>query len=121
MLGPVARGLAAGAAGTTVLNAVTHLDVLWRCRPPSGMPERVVAAIAERLGGGVPGRGAVRDHRRTALGALGGIGTGLGVGVLASVARAAGVRFPGPAGAAYGGVGVPACIRDARRAVAALS
>jgi uncharacterized membrane protein len=104
MLGPVARGLAAGAAGTTVLNAVTHLDVAWRGRPPSATPERVVDAIAERLGGSVPGRGAVRDHRRTALGALGGLGTGLGVGVLASVARAAGVRFPGPAGAVVTGL-----------------
>ena len=103
MTGVVARGLAAGAVGTTVLNAVTHLDVLWRGRAPSGTPERVVDALAGRLAGGVPGHGAVREHRRTALGALSGIGTGLGVGVLASVARAAGVRFSGPAGAVVTG------------------
>ncbi len=103
MLGSVARGLAAGAAGTTALDAVTHLDALWRGRAPSPAPERVVDAIAARLGRGLPGRGAVRAHRRAALGALGGLGTGLGVGVLASVTRASGVRFPGPVGAVVTG------------------
>jgi uncharacterized membrane protein len=103
MTGSVARGLAAGAAGTAVLDAVTYLDVLWRGRAVSGTRERVVDALAGRTGREVPGRGAVRAHRRTALGALSGIGTGLAAGVLASVVRAAGVRFPGPVGAVVTG------------------
>ncbi|MGY1715837.1 hypothetical protein ACI78R_15350 [Geodermatophilus sp. SYSU D01106] len=103
MISSLARGLVAGAAGTTVLNAVTYADVLWRGRAPSETPEQVVDALAGRLAGGLPGRGAVREHRRTALGALSGIGTGLGVGVLASVLRSAGVRFSGPTGAVVAG------------------
>jgi uncharacterized membrane protein len=97
MTGSVARGLAAGAVGSTVLHAVTYLDVLWRGRAPSEVPERVVEELAARAGRELPG------PRRTALGALAGIGTGLGVGVLASAARSAGARFSGPAGAVVTG------------------
>jgi hypothetical protein len=97
VIGTLARGLVAGAAGTTALNAVTHLDVLWRGRAPSETPGRVVDALAAAAGT------RVRGHRRTALGALSGIGTGLGIGVLASAARAAGVRFPAPVGAVVTG------------------
>jgi hypothetical protein len=97
MTGSVARGLAAGAVGTTVLHAVTYLDVLWRGRALSEVPERVVGALASRAGRDLAG------PRRTALGALAGIGTGLGVGVLASAARSSGARFSGPAGAVVTG------------------
>jgi hypothetical protein len=96
--GILARGLAAGAVGTTVVDAVTHLDALWRGRPPGAAPERVVEAVAARLG-----RKAPDGHRRTALGALLGIGTGLGTGVLTSAARSSGARFSGPAGAVVTG------------------
>ncbi len=98
MPGILARGLAAGAVGTTVVDAVTHLDALWRGRPPGAAPERVVEAVAARLG-----RKAPDGHRRTALGALLGIGTGLGTGVLTSAARSSGARFSGPAGAVVTG------------------
>ncbi len=98
MPGTFARGLAAGAAGTTVLNAVTHLDMVLRGRPASTTPERTVDALAATAGVEVPGRGRVREDRRTALGALAGIGTGLATGVLASAARSAGIRFPGAVG-----------------------
>ena len=98
MPGILARGLAAGAVGTTVLDAVGQLDVLWRGRPPGTTPQRVVDALLARAG-----RGAVAGNRRAALGALGGIATGLGVGVLASAGRSAGARFPGPAGAVLTG------------------
>ncbi len=108
MPGILARGLAAGAVGTTVLDAVSHLDVLWRGRSARTTPERVVGALAARLGRDVPGAGTVREHRRTALGALGHVATGLGVGVLASAGRSAGVRFSGPAGALVTGAVVMA-------------
>ncbi|MGY1712565.1 hypothetical protein ACI8AC_23950 [Geodermatophilus sp. SYSU D00758] len=102
MLGSLARGLAAGAAGTTVLTAVTHLDVLLRGRPSSDLPGRVVEAAAAAAGQDLPGQGE-REERRDALGALAGTATGLGVGVLASAARSAGVRLPAPLGAAAAG------------------
>ena len=63
------------------------------------MPEQLIDAIADAIGTGIPGRGQVRDARRTALGALVGIGNGPAVGVLASLARSAGVRVPGRVGA----------------------
>jgi hypothetical protein len=99
MPGTLARGLAAGAAGTTVLNAVTYLDMALRGRPASTTPERTVDALASAAGVAVPGRGRSRADRRTALGALAGIGTGLATGVLASAARSAGIRLPGAVGA----------------------
>jgi hypothetical protein len=43
MLG-VLHGAAAGAAGTTALNAVTYLDMLIRARPESTTPGQVVDA-----------------------------------------------------------------------------
>ncbi|RBY90613.1 hypothetical protein [Blastococcus sp. TF02A-26] len=103
MPGTLSRGLVAGAAGTTVLNAVTYLDMVLRGRPASTTPERTVDAIASATGVEVPGRGQVRESRRTALGALAGIGTGLGTGVLASAARSAGIRLSGPVGAVVTG------------------
>ena len=103
MTGTLARGLIAGAAGTAALNAVSHLDMALRGRPASTMPEQTVDALADALGTEVPGRGAVRDARRTALGALAGLVNGLGVGVVSSVVRTAGVRMPFPVGAVVKG------------------
>jgi uncharacterized membrane protein len=103
MTGSFVRGLAAGAAGTTALNVVGYLDMGLRGRPASDVPERVVDALAAQIGHEVPGSRAVRDSRRTALGALAGIANGLGVGVLASAVRSYGVRFPAPVGAAVTG------------------
>ena len=70
-----------------------------RGRPASTTPERTVDALAAAAGLELPGRGRVREHRRAALGALAGIGTGLATGVLASTARSAGIRLPGAIGA----------------------
>ncbi|MCZ2818586.1 hypothetical protein [Modestobacter sp. VKM Ac-2984] len=103
MTGTFARGLLAGAAGTTALNAVTYVDMLRRGRPASSVPDRTAAALASAAGVDVPGRGAAREARTSGLGALLGIGNGLGVGLLASLARAGGVRMPGPVGAVVTG------------------
>ncbi len=99
MTGSFTRGLAAGAAGTTVLNAVTYLDMAVRGRSASSTPEKTIDALADATGRKVPGTKDEKDNRRTALGALAGIGNGVAVGVLASLARTAGVRLPGPVGA----------------------
>jgi hypothetical protein len=75
MAGWIKRGLMAGAAGTTARSAVTLLDRALRGRPEDRTPEQ----------------------------ALAGIGSGLGVGVVMSGLRTAGLRLPGPLGAAASG------------------
>jgi hypothetical protein len=87
-------GAAAGAAGTTALNAVTYLDMAIRGRPASSAPEDGVETITGKLGIEVPGDQETRQHRTTGLGALLGIATGVGVGTVLGVARAAGWRPP---------------------------
>jgi hypothetical protein len=104
MTGSFARGLLAGAAGTTALHAATYLDLTVRGRPASSLPGQAVDVLAARAGRPIPGRGRAREFRRTALGALAGIGNGLAVGVLASVTRSAGLRFSAPLGAVVTGV-----------------
>jgi hypothetical protein len=94
MLRAILRGAAAGAAGTTALNAVTYLDMAWRGRPASSTPERTVETLADRAGQRIPGEGGTRDSRLTALGSLTGIATGVGIGVAGALLRAAGLRLP---------------------------
>ena len=95
-MGVIGRGLAAGAVGVTALNTVSWLDMAVRARAASDTPQQVVDAVAERLGQSVPGSRGERANRRSALGSLVGIASGLAVGVGASAARAAGIRLPGP-------------------------
>jgi uncharacterized membrane protein len=103
MTGTFARGLIAGAAGTAALHAVTYLDMAVRGRPASTVPEQLVDAVADATGSTVPGRGPARDARRRGLGELGGIANGVGLGVVFSLARSAGVRLPFPVGAVVKG------------------
>ena len=117
MTGSFARGLAAGAAGTTVLNAVTYLDMAVRGRGASSTPEQTVDAIADAAGTEIPGSKSERDNRRTALGALSGIGNGVAVGVLASLARAGGVRLPSTIGAVANGAAAMALTDGATTAL----
>lgn len=96
----LARGLvtgaAAGAAGTTGLNAVTYLDMVLRARPASSTPADTVERLMEKTPLEVPGEGETRENRVSALGALTGIAAGLGTGAVLGVARAGGWRA-GPA------------------------
>ena len=93
MTSSLGRGLAAGAVGTSLLNLASYLDMALTDRPASSAPAETVAAAADGLGLDLPDG----QNARSALGALGGIGAGLAVGVLASSARALGVRLSGPA------------------------
>jgi uncharacterized membrane protein len=88
------RGAAAGAAGTTALDAVTYLDMVVRGRPASDTPVRVVRRLADRAGVDPPGNRTQRANRFAGLGPLAGIATGVGVGALAGLLRSAGVRLP---------------------------
>jgi hypothetical protein len=85
-------GAAAGAAGTTALNAVTYLDMVARGRPASSTPEDTVEALSDVVHVPVPGEGDARESRVTALGALTGLVAGVGIGAVLGAARAAGWR-----------------------------
>ena len=92
----VAAGLAAGAAGTTALNAVTYLDMAARGRSTSSAPEDVVEKLAGRAGVEIPGDDDTRANRLAGLGPLAGMVTGVGVGAALGAAMSLGIRPPTP-------------------------
>ena len=91
-LGWVLRGAAAGAAGTTALNAVTYLDMAGRGRPSSSTPELTVEALAAKVHVPIPGDEPKRHNRVAGLGPLTGLAAGVGIGVLTGLVRATGFR-----------------------------
>jgi hypothetical protein len=86
------RGAAAGAAGSTALNAVTYLDMTVRGRGSSSTPERTVETLAEKAHLPIPGDDETRQNRVQGLGPLTGLVAGVGVGVVVGLVRAAGFR-----------------------------
>lgn len=90
--GWVLRGAAAGAAGSTALNAVTYLDMATRGRGTSSTPEDTVEKLAGKVHLPIPGDDQTRQNRLQGLGPLTGLGAGVGVGVLVGLVRAAGFR-----------------------------
>jgi hypothetical protein len=105
-LGWALRGAAAGAAGTTALNAVTYLDMVGRGRGTSSTPERTVETLAEKAHLQIPGDEEKRSNRVQGLGPLTGLVAGIGVGALVGLARAAGFRSRPLVGTALTTVGV---------------
>ena len=99
MLRSVLRGAAAGAAGTTALNAVTYLDMAVRARPASSKPQDTVEKVTKNAHLDVPGEGESRDNRVSAIGALTGLATGVAVGAGYGLGRGLGFRPPVLAGA----------------------
>lgn len=93
------RGAAAGAAGTTALNAVTYLDMAVRARPASSTPQQSVEVMAQKLGHPVPGEGERHENRLAGLGPLNGIAVGVGIGAVAGLLRPVLARLPLPVGA----------------------
>jgi uncharacterized membrane protein len=91
----ILKGVVAGAAGTTVLNAVGYADMAVRGRPASSTPEQVVEQLARRSGLTIPGAGQERQSRLEGLGALTGMAAGVGVGAAAGLVPGA-VRRLGP-------------------------
>jgi hypothetical protein len=92
------RGAAAGAAGSTALNAVTYLDMAVRGRGTSSTPEDTVEKLAATAHVPIPGEGETRRNRVRGLGPLMGLVAGIGVGVLGGLARASGYRSAKPVG-----------------------
>ncbi|WNV75423.1 hypothetical protein [Geodermatophilus sp. DSM 44513] len=86
------RGAAAGAAGTTALNAVTYLDMVVRGRGTSSTPEQTVEVLAQRAHLPIPGDDDTRANRVQGLGPITGLVAGVGVGVVVGLVRAAGYR-----------------------------
>ena len=86
------RGAAAGAAGTTALNAVSYLDMVVRGRGASSTPERTVEALAQKAHVQIPGDDEKRSNRVQGLGPITGLAAGVGVGVVVGLVRAAGYR-----------------------------
>lgn len=80
----VVYGMAAGAAGTAVLNATTYADMAIRARPPSDLPKNMVKELARRAGVAPP-----EGPRETAFGALLGYLDGFGAGALFGMLRPA--------------------------------
>lgn len=105
MLRDVLRGAAAGAAGTTALNAVAYLDMAVRGRPESETPKKTAEALAGKANVAIPGEGDVADNRASALGALSGIVAGISVGAALGLVRGLGVRLPSWAAATVASVG----------------
>ena len=94
MLMSILKGAAAGAAGTTALNATTYLDMTVRARPTSSTPEDTVEKLAEVSHLKIPGTGEDRDNRVAGLGPLSGIATGVAIGALLGFTRSLGWRPP---------------------------
>lgn len=88
-------GLLAGAAGTTLLDAVSYLDMAVRGRSASSLPAQDVEKLAERAGVSF-GDGEAADARKSALGALLGYATGAGIGVLYGFVGPVAGRLPRP-------------------------
>jgi drug/metabolite transporter (DMT)-like permease len=100
------HGIAAGAAGTTALNLVTYLDMALRGRPQSTTPEQTVRKAEQAAHLPLASDGPDSDtaeNRRSGLGALLGIATGLGSGLSYALVRPHLRRIPLPlAGVAAG-------------------
>jgi drug/metabolite transporter (DMT)-like permease len=100
MTNRVLAGLAAGAAGTTALNAVTYLDMALLARPASSTPEETVRKTEELAHLSLSAKGGPNSeeaaNRRSGLGALMGIAAGLGTGAMYAVARPHLQRVPLP-------------------------
>lgn len=95
----VLAGVAAGAAGTTVLNTVTYLDMALSARPASSTPQDTVRKAENLIGVSLARAGADSEeasNRRAGIGALLGIAAGLGTGAVYGIARPRMRRVPPP-------------------------
>ncbi|KUN88267.1 hypothetical protein AQJ66_07925 [Streptomyces bungoensis] len=93
MFRSIVRGCAAGAAGTTALNAVSYADMALRGRSPSSAPEDVVDKVTTAVGHRVPDS-EERGNRLSGLGALSGITVGVATGAAVALLHRAGLRPP---------------------------
>lgn len=88
------NGAAAGAAGTTALNAVAYLDMAVRGRPTSKAPEDAVEKLSDKADISIAGDKESRANRIAGLGPLAGIASGISIGALLGLSRSVGIRPP---------------------------
>ena len=104
------RGAIAGAAGTIALDVTTYGDMLLRGRSASNVPAKVAETMAAKVGldlgaGGTPEQA---ESRKSAVGALLGYATGVGLGVLHGALRPHLAVVPRPAAGVILGLGAMA-------------
>ena len=104
------RGAIAGAAGTIALDVTTYGDMLLRGRSASNVPAKVAETMAAKVGldlgaGGTPEQA---ESRKSAVGALLGYATGVGLGVLHGVLPPHLAVVPRPAAGVILGLGAMA-------------
>ena len=85
-------GAAAGAAGSTALNAVSYLGMALKGRPASSTPQATVEKLADVAQLTIPGSDVVRNNRIAGIAPMTGVGVGVGVGALLGLFRSAGWR-----------------------------
>ena len=102
-------GAVAGAAGTIALDIATYGDMLLRGRPASGVPAKVAETIAGKAGIDLRAGGTDEqaESRKSAVGALLGYVTGVGLGVLHGALRPR-LVIPQPFGGVILGLGAMA-------------
>lgn len=94
----ISAGILAGAAGATALNAVNYADQAVRGNAPTSSPAgpHVAAAAGKAVD--------VSPTRAAALGPLGGLGIGVGVGAIAGALRGTNATPPPVLAAALTGI-----------------
>ena len=92
----VLLGAAAGAAGTTALNAATYVDMALRGRPASSTPEDTVSRLLAAAGIDLSGDEQTRHNRLAGLAPLAGLATGVLVGIGYGLAVGGARTPPGP-------------------------
>lgn len=105
------KGLVAGAAGTVTLDTVTYLDMALRGRPASTTPETTVGKVESLTGLALSSDGPNSDtaaNRRSGLGALLGMATGLATDFVYGLVRPRTRQVPLLASAVVAAVGVNA-------------
>lgn len=80
MLPNALMGAVAGVVGTVAPNATTYADMVVRARPSSSVPSRVAGELVGKAGRALSGSDgdATAENRKSGLGALFGIPTGVG-------------------------------------------
>ncbi|HEX2412804.1 MAG TPA: hypothetical protein VHJ39_16685 [Solirubrobacteraceae bacterium] len=106
-MGRLSHGLLAGAAGTTLLDIATYVDMAVRGRPASSVPAESADRLARKAGISLGEREAA-DVRRTAIGALLGYASGLSAGIVYGAVAPALGWLPQPMRAVGLGLGVMA-------------
>ncbi len=87
MMTALGHGLASGAAGSAALNIATYLDIAARGRAPSEVPAHDVEQLADLGEVSLGDSQKSAAHRKSALGALMGYVSGLGVGAVYAIVR----------------------------------